>query len=153
MKQLNLLSSPSKEINLKKVARLENGIRKVDLKEKVNNKLQVIFKNGAATSGEIECLKRKTQTGTSIDGGFHEAISSILVMAQCFGILPVIGVKSKSASNLKFQWKSVRVAYSFVAFLFTLIYAVMTVGKTLSREIQFDRTSKFAYFPYTERIE
>lgn len=50
MKQLNLLNSPSKAITLKKVAKLENGIRKVDPNEKAN-KLQVIFKNGAKTSG------------------------------------------------------------------------------------------------------
>lgn len=165
MKQLNLLNSPSKGIHLKKAARLEIGIKKIGIKEKIN-KLQVIFKNESTTSGslktllkifrcfnefslhvdEIERMKRKTKTSTSI-GCFHEAIGSILVMAQCFAIMPVIGVKSKSASNLKFQWKSVRVLYSFVAFLFALIYAVMTVGKTLSREIQFDRTSKFVTFP------
>lgn len=149
MKQLNLLNSPSKGINLKSKARLENGIRKMYSKEKVN-KLQAIFKNGVASSGKIDCVKRQTQAGTSIVGGFHEAISPILVMAQCFGVMPVTGVKCKSASMLKFQWKSVRVAYSFVAFLLALIYAVMTVGKTLSREIQFDRMSKFAfYFHYT----
>ena len=50
MKQLNLLNSPSKGINLKKVAKLENGIRKVDFKEKIN-KLQVIFRNGTGTTG------------------------------------------------------------------------------------------------------
>lgn len=50
MKQLNLLSSPSKGITLKKVAKLENGIRKIDVKEKTS-KLQVVFKNGVASSG------------------------------------------------------------------------------------------------------
>lgn len=50
MKKLNLLNSPSKGITLKEVAKLENGIRKVDVKEKAS-KLQAIFKNGAATSG------------------------------------------------------------------------------------------------------
>lgn len=50
MKQLNLLNSPSKAITLKKVAKLDNGIRKVDAKEKAS-KLQVIFKNGGRTSG------------------------------------------------------------------------------------------------------
>lgn len=80
---------------------------------------------------------------TTKDGSFQEAISPILVMAQCFGIMPVVGVKSKSASKLKFQWKSVRVAYSFVAFILALIYAVMTIAKTLSRDIQFDSMSMF----------
>lgn len=50
MKQLNLLNSPSKAFTLKKVAKLDNGIRKVDAKEKTS-KLQVIFRNGAAASG------------------------------------------------------------------------------------------------------
>lgn len=50
MKQLNMLNSPSKGNTLKKVAKLENGIRKVDVKEKAS-KLQAIFKNGVATSG------------------------------------------------------------------------------------------------------
>lgn len=89
---------------------------------------------------------------SSVDGSFQEAIGSILVMAQCFGIMPVVGIKSNSTSNLKFQWKSSRTVYSFIAFLLTLIYAILTIGKTLSTTIEFDRTSRFAYFQYANNF-
>lgn len=88
-------------------------------------------------------MKRATRKDFLYDGGFQEAVGSILAMAQCFALMPVVGVKSAKASNLKFQWTSFRTIYSFVAFLFTSVYAGMTLWITFTNPIQFDRMSEF----------
>lgn len=93
----------------------------------------------------MENSKRSTDLISTTDGSFHEAIASILVIAQCFGVMPVVGVTSKSASNLKFQLKTIRAVYSFIAFLFTFIHAVLTTVRLFSTQIQFDKISMFSY--------
>ncbi|XP_031638768.1 gustatory receptor for sugar taste 64f-like [Contarinia nasturtii] len=89
--------------------------------------------------GEIKCLQRATRKDFLFNGSFHEAIGSILVMAQCFGMMPVVGVKCSSASKLHFKWSSFRTIYSFVAFILTVIYAAMTFWVTFSEEIKFEQ--------------
>lgn len=46
------------------------------------------------------------------EGNFREAIWPILVIAQFFGVMPVVGVKSRSITDVHFKWKSVRTFYS-----------------------------------------
>lgn len=92
---------------------------------------------------EIQHLKRGTRKEFSFDGSFQEAIGSILALAQCFGVMPVVGIKSKSASCLEFQWKSFRTIYSLIAILLGLTYAGITFWITLSNDIEFVRMSKF----------
>ncbi|XP_055326852.1 gustatory receptor for sugar taste 64f-like [Sitodiplosis mosellana] len=64
-----------------------------------------------------------------------------MVLAQCFGLMPVVGVKTRTASQLRFKWNSVRTVYSFVVFLLLLGYAIMTVIVSFEGRIQFDRVA------------
>ncbi|XP_059226965.1 gustatory receptor for sugar taste 64e isoform X7 [Stomoxys calcitrans] len=47
-------------------------------------------------------------------GSFQEAIRPVLLMAQVFALMPVNGISSNSAQDLKFSWTMVRTWYSFV---------------------------------------
>lgn len=91
---------------------------------------------------EIHGLKRTPRKEVSFDGSFHEAIGSILALAQCFGIMPVVGIKNKSASELAFQWKSVRCICSIVVILLSIIYAGLVFWITINDEIQFIQMCK-----------
>lgn len=95
---------------------------------------------------EIQYLKRGPRKEFSFDGSFQEAIGSILSLAQCFGVMPVVGITSKSAAQLKYQWKSFRTIYSCLVILYGLIYAGLTFWITINDEIQFVRMSKFLLF-------
>lgn len=106
------------------------------------------FVNITRYEGEIQWLKRATRKDLLFDGSFQEAIGSILAMAQCFGMMPVVGVKSSSAAELKFNWRSLRTFYSLMAFLFTLVYAGMTFWITLNNEIHFDRMGESVNVQY-----
>lgn len=96
--------------------------------------------------GEIKCLQRATRKDFLFNGSFQEATGSIIAMAQCFAIMPVVGVKSKSASKLQFKWISIRTIYSFITFVFVLITTGMTMWITLSHEIKFSRMSEIRSF-------
>lgn len=47
-------------------------------------------------------------------------------MAQCFGVMPLRGVKSKNVDDLHFTWRSLRTLYAVV--LFVLIAVNTTLG-------------------------
>lgn len=87
-------------------------------------------------------MKRTTRKDFSFDGSFQEAIGSILALAQYFGVMPVVGIKSNSAAQLRFQWKSFRTIYSLIVLFFGLIYAGITVWVTFTNEIEFVRLSE-----------
>lgn len=54
------------------------------------------------------------------EGTFHEAVGTLLAVAQLFGIMPVRGIKAKNPSKLKFTKCSFR-------FFFCLLYVVGTL--------------------------
>ena len=93
-------------------------------------------------AGEMNWLRRERKRDFMYSGSFQEAISSVLVLAQLFGLMPVVGVKSSSAAQLRFKWNSFRTLYSFVVFLLLLAYAIMTVMVSFESQIHFDRVGE-----------
>lgn len=49
--------------------------------------------------GEFVCMRRTTTGNRMSEGNFMEAIAPVLVMAQCFAIMPVVGVNGATASE------------------------------------------------------
>lgn len=72
------------------------------------------------------------------DGSFQEAIGSVLAMAQFFGVMPVLGVKTKTASKLQFKWLAFRTIYSLVAFFFLALYGGLTAWIAFENGLKFD---------------
>lgn len=72
------------------------------------------------------------------NGSFQEAIAPILIMAQCFAVMPVIGVKSGSASKMYFKWLSFRTLYSIVVCIAIALLTGCTIGAAFRKNIQFE---------------
>lgn len=89
-------------------------------------------------SEEIKCLQRATRDDLLYEGSFYEAIGPVLVMAQCFAVMPVCGVKGGSPANLRFSWKALRTSYSIIVFVLMTIYALLTIFMTLRNKVEFD---------------
>lgn len=77
------------------------------------------------------------------NGSFHEAFSSVLVVAQSLAIMPVVGVKSDSAYGLRFTWKSFRTIYSVLAFCFAASYNIFATYMTLMRPMTFNSIGSY----------
>lgn len=93
-------------------------------------------------------MTRTTGKELIINGSFLEAFSSVLVMAQCMALLPVIGIKDGSAFALRFTWKSFRTIYSVTAFCFAASYTIFAICITLTKPITFNSIGVFqAIFP------
>lgn len=66
----------------------------------------------------------------------------MLAFAQLFAIMPVVGVKSDSASKLKFKWISIRTIYGLVMFALMIGYAGLGLHYMYWRKMEFDAISE-----------
>lgn len=83
-------------------------------------------------------MSRTTGNEIIINGSFHEAIGSVLVIAQSMALLPVVGIKGPSSYGLRFTWKSFRTMYSVAAFGFASSYTIFATCQTLTRPVTFN---------------
>lgn len=95
-------------------------------------------------SGESNSLKRVTKKDTSCNESFHETIGSILTFAQFFGVMPVIGVKTNCASELRFKWYSRRTIYSIAVFVLLACYTGLHAAILWKYGITFNAMSKIS---------
>lgn len=83
-------------------------------------------------------MSRATGNELIINGSFHQAFGTVLVLAQCLGVMPIIGVKGRSSFKLRFTWKSFRTIYSVIALLFATSYTIFATCITLTKPITFN---------------
>lgn len=65
-----------------------------------------------------------------------------LTIAQCFGIMPVDGVRQLSAAKLRFEWVSFRCAYSISVAVIGVGYNIVLFWRTVQMPISFGSLSK-----------
>jgi gustatory receptor len=76
------------------------------------------------------------------DGTFQEAVGTIFAIAQWFGVMPVVGIKSKSANDLHFHWKSFRTIYAIFLAFGLAVMTVLTVYWTFTHKMEFGKFGK-----------
>lgn len=70
----------------------------------------------------------------------HASFVSVIILAQCFGMFPVSGVKKQDHSHLNFKWRSFKVLFSLVVICLLFIncgFQVYTICVSDSRFISF----------------
>ena len=73
------------------------------------------------------------------NGTFHEATGFLFVVAQFFGIMPVIGVKDKSVKSLRFKLCSLRFIHSVLQTINMAIYSGFTVAWIARKKMEFGK--------------
>lgn len=73
-----------------------------------------------------------------LDESFRKSIWPILIIAQLFGLMPVIGISRQSINDLKFNWKSKRTIYGFIVVMFSTCYSIFNAYQTLTEKMNFD---------------
>lgn len=66
---------------------------------------------------------------------FFRAMGPILIMSQCFGLMPVNGIRGRDVTYIHFKWLSLKLMYSVIAILGALITTILYF-------IQFTTTGK-----------
>ncbi|XP_037906238.1 uncharacterized protein LOC119648542 [Hermetia illucens] len=78
-------------------------------------------------SAGFKYLRRATKEDFMYNGSFHEAVGTVLLIAQFFAIMPVRGVKSKNANGLSFRWCCFPALYTGIVLIFLAFYFILTI--------------------------
>ena len=110
--------------------------------------IPISMKKWKFSSTQISFLNRANNNKQDklYNGSFHEAIGPILVVAQCFGVMPVQGIRDKFASNVSFNWKSFRVFYSIFITLSMFGETLFTVYWTFSKRVEFGKLIQLVFY-------
>lgn len=94
----------------------------------------------------MKFFRRGTRDDFLYTGTFHEAISPVLIMAQLFGVLPVIGVRNKNPLKLHFKWFCFRTIYAIVGFIVLSAYTCLTIAWAMHGEITFSKLVPIIFY-------
>ncbi|KAB0798315.1 hypothetical protein PPYR_09308, partial [Photinus pyralis] len=73
---------------------------------------------------------------------FHQCLKWMLLVAQCFGQIPVIGITDPSARSLQFKWKSWRTVYALLNCLGSVCLTGTFLGNLLVNGMDLFSSSK-----------
>ena len=82
------------------------------------------------------------------NGTFHEAMTAVLVVAQCFGVMPVIGITSKDPRKLRFSFKSFRMVNFYITFCCVSILFGIIISWTIRKKMEFGKIEKIIFYGY-----
>lgn len=90
-------------------------------------------------SGNVQFLDQTSAKCTSADGTFHQAIYPVLIVAQCFGVMPVCNVTSKCPTGLSSTRKSLRFMFAVFVMMSCGLEAVFTITWTFGTHVEFGK--------------
>lgn len=73
------------------------------------------------------------------DASFHESIYPVMLVAQCFGVLPVLNISAKCPSGLRYTWKSLRFAFAVLVMMSCGLEAAFAVAWTFRTRVEFGK--------------
>lgn len=79
---------------------------------------------------------------------FENVPFSVLVMAECFSVMPVNNVNSENPKDIFYSWKSFRNFYSIVNMLLIFAFTIVVIMWSLSARLQFDTIGKLLPFSF-----
>lgn len=88
---------------------------------------------------------RGTREDFLYNGTFHEAVGMVLAVAQCFGIMPVSGIRGKLPSHLKFKKFSLRFVLCLALITGLSWICVMDVIWIVRTNIEFGKLVNFIF--------
>ncbi|XP_033228441.1 gustatory receptor for sugar taste 64f-like isoform X2 [Belonocnema kinseyi] len=80
---------------------------------------------------------------------FIVAIRPIIILAQCFALLPVDGTNTTDATEIKFTWKSLKIFYCLVATIGTAILTGFSIHGVATSSITSKKTTNVVFFGTT----
>lgn len=76
----------------------------------------------------------------------------VLLLGQFFAIMPVNGVSDPSASQLKFKWINIRVAYSIIMTVSFLALAVVSLMWIFVSDLSLPVIGKMCFYLFSDEL-
>ncbi|KAH0949288.1 Gr1 [Eciton burchellii] len=76
----------------------------------------------------------------------HASMKPIIMLAQCFSMLPVCGVNKPDASYLRFTWRSPKILYTAIVFLGAFIITIYNLLRLFQTGINSTKMTTFVFY-------
>ncbi|XP_011881612.1 PREDICTED: gustatory receptor for sugar taste 64f-like isoform X1 [Vollenhovia emeryi] len=76
----------------------------------------------------------------------HAAMRPIIMLAQCFSMLPVCGVSKPDASYLRFTWRNLKILYAAIVFLGVLLMSIANILRLFTSGINSTKMTTFVFY-------
>ncbi|XP_023290777.1 gustatory receptor 5a for trehalose [Orussus abietinus] len=131
--------------------RISEGVPLTDLRDRSCEADLVQFRRYDTLKMEtaaIDVTPRTTMSRNFVNGdnSLHVSFRPIIIMAQCFSVLPVSGINSPDPSNLKFTWRSPRILYCGISFLSASLMTIFCVIHLARTDITSTKTTSAVFF-------
>nr|XP_012217698.1 PREDICTED: gustatory receptor for sugar taste 64f-like [Linepithema humile] len=90
-----------------------------------------------------------SETFNPATDSLHASMRPIIMLAQCFSMLPVCGVNRPDASYLRFTWRSPKILYSAIVFLGIVTVSVCNVWRLCSTGLNSTKMTTFVFYATT----
>lgn len=104
-------------------------------------KMNTLFIRQFRTPVKVEPQSRRRYR-IKHEKSFHKSMAFVLILAQCFGQLPIQGITSPDVKALHFKWKSWRTLYSVLVCVGATFLFVMKIISLLARGMNLFEISK-----------
>ncbi|KDR11636.1 hypothetical protein L798_13962 [Zootermopsis nevadensis] len=98
--------------------------------------------DNVARSELVEYKKHSVSESDS----FHRAFSSVIVIAQYFGLMPVYGIRGSSASFIRFSWFNPHVIYTALSLIGTFFMTSLCVIRFFKYGRTFEETQCSVFY-------
>ncbi|KAG7202791.1 hypothetical protein KM043_009958 [Ampulex compressa] len=76
----------------------------------------------------------------------HASMRPIIMLAQCFSLLPVSGVNTPDATHLKFSWRSPKILYSALSFAGSLTMTIFNILRIIATGINSTKMTSLVFY-------
>lgn len=91
-------------------------------------------------------LFKQTSTKCFCDGSFQKSIYPIMIIAQCFGVMPVHNISLKCPLALRFKWKSFRYFFAVIVTISCGLEASSSIIWTFRTQVLFGKMVILVYY-------
>jgi gustatory receptor len=77
---------------------------------------------------------------------FHQSMYPALVVAQCFGVLPVLNISARCPLELRFTWRSFSFVYAVFVLLCSCLKTIATAAWSFQTSIKFGKLGYLVYY-------
>ncbi|XP_029177346.1 gustatory receptor for sugar taste 64f-like isoform X2 [Nylanderia fulva] len=87
-----------------------------------------------------------SQTFNPSTDSLYASIRPIIMLAQCFSMLPMYGINKSDASYLRFTWRSPKILYTFIVLLAGLFMTIFNTLRLFSTGLNSTKMTTFVFY-------
>ncbi|KYM99149.1 Putative gustatory receptor 64f, partial [Cyphomyrmex costatus] len=125
---------------------VSHGVHRARSPKNLRNNRFDFMKSDVALPEMLVSVVPPSDTFNPSTDSLHAAMRPIILLAQCFSILPVCGINKPDASYLRFTWYNPKVFYAIIVILGTFLVTLANIHRLVTSGIDSTKMTTFVFF-------